>query len=115
MAVPALARYLRRERPHVLLSATTPLNVAAVSARYLARTPVRLVISQHNPVSETIAFRQYRSAPVMAHLVRKFYPAADAVIAVSTGIADDLKNVIGLNGTKVSIIHNPVITDAIDR
>jgi glycosyltransferase involved in cell wall biosynthesis len=113
VAVPALARYLRRERPHVLLSATTPLNVAAVSARYLARTTVRLVISQHNPVSETIAFRQYRSAPVMAHLVRKFYPAADAVIAVSTGIADDLKNVIGLNGTKVSIIHNPVITDAI--
>jgi glycosyltransferase involved in cell wall biosynthesis len=49
----------------------------------------------------------------MAHLVRKFYPAADAVIAVSTGIADDLKHVIGLNGTKVSIIHNPVITDAI--
>ena len=35
--------------------ATTPPNVAAVSARYLARSPVRLVISQHNPVSETIA------------------------------------------------------------
>jgi glycosyltransferase involved in cell wall biosynthesis len=114
VAVPALARYLQRERPHALLSATTPLNVAAVFAKYLSRTPVRLVISQHNPVSKTIAFRQYRSAPVMAPLVRKFYPAADAVIAVSTGIADDLKNVIGLNGTKVSVIHNPVITDAID-
>jgi glycosyltransferase involved in cell wall biosynthesis len=112
-AVPALARYLRRERPDVLLSATTPLNVAAVSAKYPSRIPVRLVISQHNPVSETIAFRQYRSAPLMAHLVRRFYPAADAVVAVSTGIADDLKKVIGLNGTKVSIIHNPVITDAI--
>lgn len=114
VAVPALARYLHRERPHALLSATTPLNVAAVTAKYLSRTPVRLVISQHNPVSKTIAFRQYRSAPVMASLVRKFYPAADAVIAVSTGIADDLANVIGLNGTKVSVIHNPVITDAID-
>jgi glycosyltransferase involved in cell wall biosynthesis len=112
-AVPALARYLRRERPDVILSATTPLNVAAVSAKCLSRAPVRLVISQHNPVSETIAFRQYRSAPVMAHLVRKFYPAADAVVAVSTGIADDLKNAIGLNGATVSIIHNPVITDGI--
>ena len=113
-AVPALARYLRRARPDVLLSATTPLNVAAVSAKYLSGTPVRLVISQHNPVSETIAFRQYRSAPVMAHLVRKFYPAADAVVAVSTGIAEDLEKVIGLNGTKVRIIHNPVITNAIE-
>jgi glycosyltransferase involved in cell wall biosynthesis len=112
-AIPALVRYLRRERPDVLLSATTPLNIAAISARYLSRVRVRLVIGQHNPVSMTIAFRQYRSAPVMAQLVRKFYPFADAVVAVSTGIAEDLENVIGLKGTKVNVIHNPVITDAL--
>src|SRR5262245_25779007 len=42
-SIPALARYLRREQPHVLLSAATHINLAAVWAWRLAGGSMRLV------------------------------------------------------------------------
>ena len=45
-SVPALARYLRRERPSVLLSTLNTANAVAVLAKLVARQPVRVVIRQ---------------------------------------------------------------------
>lgn len=46
----------------------------------------------------------------MPRLARVFYPRAQAVIAVSQGVADDLEGLIGTGRARVLVIPNPVVT-----
>ena len=46
-SLPALVRYLKRERPAALLSAMGHANVVAVAARVMARLDCRLVVTEH--------------------------------------------------------------------
>jgi len=43
---------------------------------------------------------------------QRVYSKADAMVTVSSGIADDLTRIVGVDGTRVRVIHNPVISDA---
>jgi glycosyltransferase involved in cell wall biosynthesis len=42
--------------------------------------------------------------------MRWLYPSADAVIAVSKGVAEDLVRITGLSPKKIAVIANPVLT-----
>ncbi len=111
--IPALICHLRRERPTVLLSALFHTNFIAVVARLLARSPTRLVISEHNTLDlvhslvtrwRWIAFRL---------LLGWAYPRADAVVCVSEGIADGLRHVLPGLDSKLHVIGNPVVSDEV--
>lgn len=107
-AVTRLAALLRRERPGVLLTAFPHSNVLAVTARRLAGVDCcRLVLSEHAPVSQQSAQMggwRYRLLPPF---VRWAYPQADAVVAVSGGVREDLTRVVP--GVVPAVIHNPVL------
>lgn len=108
--LPALVRYLRRERPTVLLSAMDHTNVVALWARKIARVPTRVVISAHCILSREARAGKLRRARVLPFFVRHFYPWADQVVAVSNGVAEDLVRVTGLARERIQVIYNPVIT-----
>ena len=52
--MPAIAAYLRRERPSVILTALTHINLAAVLARKLSCTGIRLVLTEHNQITRKV-------------------------------------------------------------
>lgn len=106
-SLPGLVRYLRRERPQALLSALDGANVVALWARSLAGVPVRTVVSVHTTVSESVARKRRQWVP---HALRLFYPRAEAIVAVSRGVADDLARLTGLPREKIQVIYNPVVT-----
>jgi len=104
-----LARYLRRERPDILLSGLHHNNIIALWARLLARAPTRVVVSQHNTLSQEVATLRtwrYRAIPF---LYRYLLPLADGLVAVSSGVAQDLVRVTGISADKVAVIHNPIL------
>lgn len=108
-----LARYLRAQRPTALLAAKTHTNVLALWGRALAGTPTRVVLSEHTQLSQSIArSRKWRWRHVAA-LVARTYPQADAIVAVSDGVADDLARTGGLARETVTTIYNPVVTPAL--
>lgn len=111
-SLPALARYLRRERPAALLSAMGVPNLTALWARRLARFRGRVVVSVHVNLS---AHYQHAGLGdrIFPPLFRRFYPTADATVAVSEDMADDLKRAFRLPPAKVRTIYNPVVTDAL--
>ena len=78
---PALVRYLRTERPVGMLSALNYTNLTALWARRLAGCGTRLVVSEHNTLSQRAAQGpgRVRSLP---RKVRHFYRQADALAAV---------------------------------
>ena len=110
-ALPALVRYLRRERPHALLSTLEHANVIAIGAGRLARTGARLVLREANVVRPAAALPP--RARALRALMRPAYRAADLVVAVSQAVAKTLTGELGLPPGKVRTIYNPVVTAAL--
>ncbi|WP_295458364.1 glycosyltransferase [uncultured Thiodictyon sp.] len=109
-ALPGLTRYLRRRRPDVLLSAMDHANLVALWARSLARTPTRVYVSVRSNLSQEAKHAPTLAGRWLPRLARTFYPQAQAVIAVSQGVADDLTRLIGAGRARVVAIPNPVVT-----
>jgi glycosyltransferase involved in cell wall biosynthesis len=111
--LPDLVRYLRHERPQVLLSAMTDMNLVALWARRLARVPTELVISEHITLSQSVqasANRRKWRYRFLPPLLARTYPWAEAIIAVSAGVADDLSTVAEIPRERILTIYNPVVT-----
>ncbi len=107
MSLPGLIRYLRRARPVALLSSLKHVNVIALLARQLSGVPVRIVVGEHNTLSQS---RQSGLKNlVLPSMMRSLYPKADLVVAVSQGVADDLCESLGLAKERVQVIFNPVV------
>jgi glycosyltransferase involved in cell wall biosynthesis len=115
-SLPALARYLRRERPQVLLAAMVHANVVAAWARWLSRAPTRLVVSEH--VTPSFGLRAHRRASarlLLPLLMRPSYALADAVVAVSEGAKADLVAHLGFSPERIRVIYNPVVTPELEE
>ena len=105
--LPALVRYLRRERPAGVIAASTSLNLEAIWARRLARSGTALVVSErsHRTLADREASARERRLLGMAG---RYYPEADAIVAVSTAVADQLARRDGLARQAISVIHDLV-------
>lgn len=109
-ALPGLVRYLRRRMQEVMLAAMDHANLVALWASALARVPTRVYVSVRNNLSQEAAQAPTRAGRWLPRLARVFYPQAQAVIAVSQGVADDLARLIGAGRARVLVLPNPVVT-----
>lgn len=112
-SLPGLVRYLRRERPRAMLSALNHANVIALLARRLAGVPTRLVVSERAHLSSSLGSAPSLRGRLMPWFMRRTYPWADGVVAVSAGVADDLAQAIGLPRQRIAVVYNPVVTDEV--
>lgn len=106
-AIPQLALYLRRERPHALISQITHANLVCLIARALACTKTPLVVVEHNHFSAMCAAKAVR--PRVQRLARWLYPWADHIVGVSGGVARDVEQSLGLPTHQVRTIYNPIV------
>ena len=106
-ALPKLRRFIRDEQPDVLVSSLDHNNIAALLACATMRTRTRLIICQHNALSEEV--RLGWKYGVVPFLYRMLAGRADAIIAVSNGVANDLAAIAGLARKSITVIGNPVI------
>jgi len=114
-AADRLAGYLRRERPAVLLGNREWGNRQAIAARRRAGRPVRLAFRVGSPPSAALARRHWPNrAWHRARLIRT-YRQADHVIAISHGVAADLRAVTGVPAQRLAILRNPSVASDIDR
>jgi glycosyltransferase involved in cell wall biosynthesis len=106
---PALVRYLRREKPTVLLSVLYA-NIIAIWARRLAGIPQRVILAEHNTLSRVVIGERDFRWQIYPRLARWFYPWADGIIAVSKGVADDLAQLTKIPHEHIRVIYNPIVT-----
>jgi glycosyltransferase involved in cell wall biosynthesis len=110
-AIVPLARWLRRNRPDILISHLTHVNVAAAAAVRLSRKCCAHIAVEHNQMDlnyNRITSRAVRLAYRMVHYV---YPGADAVVCVSAGVADSVQRHARIGKGNINVIGNPVVTD----
>ena len=109
-SVAPLVRYLRRERPVALLSTLNHANIAAIVATRIAGVRTRAIVRQANTFSMSMRGSSRSTAYLMPPLVRHLYPLADAIVAVTEGVATDLATRTRLPSDRIKVIPNPVIT-----
>jgi glycosyltransferase involved in cell wall biosynthesis len=109
-SLPGLVRYLRRTRPTALLTSLNYVNIVGAWGRRAARVGTRLVVNEQNTLSLEAPHSPRRRHRLMPRLAKRFYPWADAVVAVSRGTADDLVRTIGLAPDLIEVVHNPIVT-----
>lgn len=112
--VPALARYLWREKPDTLLTQRIRVNVLALRARQLARSKTKVFVTSNTNISSQLESMRPDKREKQLKLLRKYYPLNDGIMAVSLGVAEDTAEIIGLPVEKVRVIHNPVVTPELE-
>jgi glycosyltransferase involved in cell wall biosynthesis len=106
----ALARYLRRRQPRVLLAAKDRAGRSAVLARALAGTETPILLRLGTHLSTAMAERRAVERWLRYWPIRRLYPRLDGIIAVSEGVAADTLRISGVAPELVRVIRNPVIT-----
>lgn len=114
-SLPGLHRYLRRERPHALLSVMKHANVVALWAARLAGAQTRIVVSERVALSPNVVHSTSLGTRLMPQAIRLFYPWAAAIVAVCEGVADDLALRAGLARDAIDVIYNPIVTPEFQR
>ena len=109
-SLPALVKYLRRERPEALLTAISHANIVGIWARRLAGGSTRVVVAEHDTLSQVTQQAARRRTRFVPYLIGKSYRSADAIVAVSSGVADDLAEATGIPRHSIDVIYNPVVT-----
>ena len=104
-----LVRFLRREKPDVLLANIGPINIIALWAKLLAGVKTRVVVTQHSSLSHESKTRNWQ-LKITPALYRLFLWQAAGVVAVSSGIGDELATMAHIPRERVKVIYNPVIT-----
>lgn len=115
LAVPALVRYLRQERPLALLAAKDRAGRAALLARRLAGTDTRILLRLGTNLSTAMAGRSALRRQLRFWPIRRLYPQIDQIVAVSCGVADDIASVARIPRESIEVIRNPVITPELRR
>ena len=110
-----LVDYLRRERPMALLSALDHANLVAMASSRIARTGTRTVIAVQCTFERPDPPWKDVRLSAIPWLLRCLHPCADAVVAVSEGVADDIVRTTGVARGRVEVIYNPVITPQLGR
>lgn len=108
-ALGPLVRYLRRERPAALLAAKDRAIRTALVARRLAGGEPRLVGRLGTTVSAALAGRGALRRWWWYRGMRLFYGHVDLIVAVSEGVAADVRAITGLTAERVRVIPNPVV------
>jgi glycosyltransferase involved in cell wall biosynthesis len=109
-AILPLARYLRKVRPDIVVSAMWPLTSAAVFSWRLAGKPGRLYLSDHIRLGISCVQELNMSPWLLGAVMRLTYPTASGLIAVSQGVKQDMRCLGGFTDSQVRVIYNPAAT-----
>lgn len=112
-SIPALILYFRREKPVAFLSAFVASNIVSVFIRTFFGIRTRLVLAEHSTRSAAAENLKSFHERVYPFLMRRSYPHADSVVAVSSGVADDLSKLTGMERDRINVIYNPVVAEQI--
>jgi len=100
---PKLVSLMRATRPDAVLSTMTGTNLLTVLACKQSHARPRLILREASSLINAPGFIKQKA-------MRWLYHRADVVIAVSRGVAGDLRS-LGIPDDQIRVIHNPVDPD----
>jgi glycosyltransferase involved in cell wall biosynthesis len=109
--LPALTRYLRKQRPRLMLSDKDRVNRTALAATWLSRTRTPLFFRLGTTVSINLASRGAFERWLQRNSIGRLYPSASRVLVPSQGVKEDLSAYTGLASERICVVPSPGIPD----
>lgn len=104
-----LSNYIRQYKPSALLSTHPNMNIIAVLAKRLSFAKTRVIVSEHNdPLLAGSYRKKTRRFTPPPFLIKLAYQWADAIVAVSEGVADGIAATTGIAREQIQVIYNPI-------
>jgi glycosyltransferase involved in cell wall biosynthesis len=103
-----ISRYIRARNPESVISNMWPLTSASVLGRALSLRRCKLLLVEHNTLSQQYSSWGKVHRLQMALSMAATYRFADNVAAVSRGSAIDTARLARLSVDDVSVLHNPI-------
>lgn len=106
-----LIRYMREQKPDVILPMPWYFNVMAIWSKLLSRTKAKIIIGEHNICSLEASIEHKNSLRIkyLPLLMRYTYPYGDGIIGVSQDTITDLVNEIKVSTSiPKTVIPNPI-------
>ncbi len=104
-----LGRYVAERCPDVLLSGKRS-DAEALAAVRFAKTGTRVFFRVGTTMSARNENRSVLKTWWRMRRLRRLFPKADGVIAVSRGVARDVERLLGVTSEKIHVVPNPVVT-----
>ena len=114
-SLPRIINYLQSAQPDAFLTTLPNYNIVALWAKWLSRTRTRFVLCEGNTTSKEVASTDHSFEKKWPILMRQWYPRADAIVAVSDGVAADLSRLARLPRSRITTIFNPLDVNRIRR
>jgi glycosyltransferase involved in cell wall biosynthesis len=113
----ATVDYLRGSRPASLLSAKESDDALALEARRVAGVDTRVFLRCGTHLSARPGLSTSNLVRRWWHRrrQRRLFAAADGVVCVSEGVAQDLVQVAGVARERIRVIRNPAVTPDLER
>lgn len=106
----AFTDYLRSRRPHVLMSGKDEAHESALAGRAESGIHVPLIMRPGTIVSAKYRLSRFWRTVNTYRKMRKSYPKADLLVAVSQGVAHDTAMITGVDESAIEVIRSPVLT-----
>jgi glycosyltransferase involved in cell wall biosynthesis len=110
-ALPRLVSLIRRERPDVVFSTLSHLNLALALVRPLLPAATRCIARESIVLGESVDRMRWPALGRVAY--RRLYPRFDAIVCQSEDMRRDLVERFGIPPAMTTTIHNPVDAERI--
>lgn len=103
----AFAKYIRENEPDAIISSRDYLNLLNIVVTKLVRKKTQVIVSVHVDYSGMPIQKQSFRLKILTYALKKLYPKADSIVAVSSGVAKDFSQRYNYPLDKIEVIYNP--------
>ncbi|MBL0138584.1 MAG: glycosyltransferase [Bacteroidetes bacterium] len=104
--------YLRKENPQVIIAIQSHVQLMVLMTRHRYRMKIPVILNEQSLFSANVPAQGLKNF-IFRLLIKKYFPMADAVAAVSTASALDFTNCFPELKGRVDIIYNPVLSKVV--
>jgi len=105
-AINPLRQVIRRERPHLIFSVIELANLASIIAVRRIENGPKIVLGVQTPPSIAYGHTRHPVSNLILRLIPRLYPKADQIVALSQGVAQDLRALSPRVQERITVIHN---------
>lgn len=109
--IPTLLSQLRLQKPDMVITTSNDVGCLMLVLRALFFPNMKVICTQHLSVSapwKKARGLQRAKHHILLALMQHLWPKSDAIIAVSSALADDMRSTLKLRSA-IHVIHNPIV------
>ncbi|WP_022728092.1 glycosyltransferase [Fodinicurvata sediminis] len=112
--LPALARYLRAERPRAVFAPMPDFIFSTTLAKRMARSDTQIVASFRSHLTGGLSAKNKARGRTFLPALRRALGQVSGVHAVSHAVADDLAQTCGLDRRAIQVFHSPTLNGDVE-